>query len=289
MGVDAADLDGDGANDVLVTTLTGEGTSLFLRRGPAAFDDAGARSGMRPLSLGTTGFGVHTLDADNDGRLDVLSVNGAVRTIESLAQTGDAFPFRQRRQLLHNAGPSALRPAQGRPELSRGTAGSGQAARFEDVSERAGPAFALPEVGRGAAFGDIDNDGDTDVVVANNNGPARLLINGIGNRKHWIGLRLMTSVRSGRLQPADGPPKGGHYWDAIGARIEVVREHSPAFVRRAATDGSYASANDPRVLVGLGDDSTPPSVRVTWPDGRVERWPVVPVDRYTTLQEGTGQ
>jgi hypothetical protein len=251
MGVDAADIDGDGADDLLVTTLNGEGTSLFLRRGPAAFDDAGARAGIRGLSLGSTGFGMHTLDADNDGRLDVLSVNGAVRTIESLAQRGDAFPFSQRKQLLRNTGPSA---------------GSGQAVRFEDVSERAGPAFGLPEVGRGAAFGDIDNDGDTDVVVANNNGPARLLINEIGNKKHWVGVIV-----------------------AIGARVEVSRGHSPALVRRAATDGSYASASDPRVLVGLGDDSTPPLVRVTWPDGRVERWRAVPVDRYTTLVKGSGQ
>jgi hypothetical protein len=252
MGVDAADVDGDGADDLLVTTLTGEGTSLFLRRGPAVFDDAGTRFGIRALSLGSTGFGVHTLDADNDGRLDVLSVNGAVRTIESLALAGDAFPFSQHAQLLHNAG----------------------GGRFEEVSERAGPAFALSGVGRGAAFGDIDNDGDTDVVVASNNGPVRLLINEAGNRKHWVGLRLLTSARKR---------------DAIGAHVEIIREGSPALVRRAATDGSYASANDPRVLAGLGDNSTPPSVRVTWPDGHVERWPAVPIDRYTTLEEGTGR
>src|SRR5262245_11274141 len=147
MGVDAADMDGDGTDDLMITTLVGEGMSLFLRRAPAAFDDAGARTGIRTLTLGSTGFGVHTIDADNDGRLDVISVNGAVRTIEALAQTGDTFPFRQRRQLLHNAGHG----------------------RFEDVSEQAGPGFVVAEVGRGAAFGDIDNDGDTDVVVANNN------------------------------------------------------------------------------------------------------------------------
>jgi len=270
MGVDAADVDGDGADDVLVTTLTGEGTSLFLRRGPAAFDDAGTRSGIRALSLGATGFGVHTLDADNDGRLDVLSVNGAVRTIESLALAGDRFPFSQRAHLLHNAG----------------------GGRFEDVSERAGPAFKLLDVGRGAAFGDIDNDGDTDVVVAGNNGPVRLLINEAGNRKHWVGLRLLTGVRSVRLKADDRPAEAGHYvrkCDAIGAHVEIIREGSPALVRRAATDGSYASASDPRVLAGLGDNSTPPSVRVMWPDGHVERWPAVPIDRYTTLEEGTGR
>src|SRR5215813_7415142 len=129
MGVDAADIDGDGADDLLVTTLTGEGTSLFFRRGPMSFEDASARTGLRGLSLGLTGFGVHALDVDNDGRLDVLTANGAVRTIESLAQSGDRFPLSQRRQLLHNLGGS----------------------RFEDVTGRAGPSFAIAEVGRGAA------------------------------------------------------------------------------------------------------------------------------------------
>ena len=239
MGVDAADMDGDGIDDLMITTLVGEGMSLFLRRAPGAFDDAGARTGIRTLTLGSTGFGVHTIDADNDGRLDVLSVNGAVRTIEALAQTGDPFPFSQRRQLLHNAGHG----------------------RFEDVSDQAGAAFAHAEVGRGAAFGDIDNDGDTDVVVANNNGPARLFINQVGNQKHWVGLVAR-----------------------VGARVQV----GDVF-RRAATDGSYASASDPRVLVGLGESTVSPSVRVTWPDGRVEMWPAIPIDRYTTLHEGTGQ
>src|SRR5262249_18426359 len=116
MGVDAADFDGDGADDLLITTLTGEGTSLFFRRGPMAFEDGSTRSGIRGLSLGLTGFGVHALDVDNDGRLDVMTVNGAVRTIESLAQAGDRFPLSQHRQLFRNVG----------------------GGRFEDVSERAG-------------------------------------------------------------------------------------------------------------------------------------------------------
>jgi hypothetical protein len=128
--------------------------------------------------------------------------------------------------------------------------------------------FALSEVGRGAAFGDIDNDGDTDVVIANNNGPVRVLINNVGNRKHWIGLRLTDGRR-----------------DLLGARVEIRRRTGPVLWRRARADGSYASANDPRVLVGLGDSTEEPSVRVTWPDGRVDEWPSVPIDRYTTLTE----
>jgi hypothetical protein len=245
MGVDAADLDANGQDDLVVTTLAGEGLSLFANRGSRIFDDAGARAGIRTATLRSTGFGLHAVDVDNDGWLDLISVNGAVRTIEALAQRGDPFPLHERKLLLRNIG----------------------GGRFEDASEHGGAAFALSDVGRGAAFGDIDNDGDIDVVVANNNGPARLLVNVVGNRHHWVGLRLRG--RNGR--------------DMVGARVQVGTQW-----RRAATDGSYASANDPRVLVGRGDSAAPPPVKVVWPDGRVERWPSVPVDRYTTLEEGTG-
>ena len=127
---------------------------------------------------------------------------------------------------------------------------------------------------RGAAFGDIDNDGDTDVVVGNASGPLRLLLNNVGQRRHWIGLRLV-----------------GHdaLRDMIGARVAIVKADGSTLWRRARSDGSYASANDPRVLVGLGDSSQPPTVRVMWPDGRTETWTGVPVDRYTTLTQGSGQ
>jgi hypothetical protein len=245
MGVDAADLDGNGEDDLVVTTLAGEGLSLFANRGSGMFDDAGARAGIRSATLRSTGFGVHAVDVDNDGWLDLISVNGAVRTIEALAQRGDPFPLHQRKLLLRNTG----------------------GGRFEDATKHGGAAFALSDVGRGAAFGDIDNDGDIDVVVANNNGPARLLVNEVGNLHHWVGLRL----------------KGRNGRDLLGARVQVG-----TLWRRAATDGSYASANDPRVLVGLGERAAPPPVKVVWPDGHVERWPSVPVDRYITLEEGTG-
>lgn len=130
----------------------------------------------------------------------------------------------------------------------------------------------MSEVGRGAAFGDIDNDGDVDVVVANSNGPTRLLINDVGNRAHWIGLRLVGA--------------GGR--DLLGARVEVIRKNGTLW-RRVRADGSYASANDPRVLVGLGSSTEAVRVRVRWPDGRVEERGDVAIDRYTTVTEGSGQ
>jgi hypothetical protein len=141
--------------------------------------------------------------------------------------------------------------------------------------------FQLLDVGRGAAFGDIDNDGDTDVIVANDAGPVRLLINNIGNRNHWIGLRLTStplpgaSSRSGR--------------DLLGARVGITAADGSTLWRRARSDGSYASANDPRVLVGLGRSAAAPTVKVLWPDGRTETFTNVAVDRYTTLIEGAGR
>ena len=146
--------------------------------------------------------------------------------------------------------------------------------RFEDVTRRAGTALTSPDVGRGAAFGDIDNDGDSDVVVGNAAGPLQLLVNTVGARQHWLGLRLLDA--SGRR-------------DMLGARVEVTRDGASTLWRRARSDGSYASANDPRVLVGLGTTAGSPRVSVTWPDGRREDYPGVPIDRWSTLRQGGGQ
>jgi len=195
-----------------------------------------------------------------------MAVNGTIASIEALRRAHDPFPLRQRKQLFRN--------------LANG--------KFEEVAERAGAAFQLSEVGRGAAFGDIDNDGDVDVLVGNDAGPTRLLINNVGDRKHWLGLRLV----------------GERKRDMYGARVAVIRPSTDAqgaptkvegrgtgstLWRRARADGSYASANDPRVLAGLGDSTEAPTVRVVWPSGRVEEWTRVAIDRYTTLIEGSGR
>jgi hypothetical protein len=275
MGVDAADADNDGDDDLFITEQNGEGHNLYVNDGKGGFEDQSARSGLAAASLAFTGFGTAWFDFDNDGWLDLLTVNGAVQTIQALAQAHDPFPLHQTKQLFRNIGHG----------------------RFEDVSAKAGRVFQLSEVGRGAAFGDIDNDGDTDVVVNNNNGPARLLINNVGNKKHWIGVRF---VRSVRLRPSpkasadrrsfseggqadQGPAKAGHY--VLGARVEILRKNAPTLWRRSRADGSYASANDPRVLVGLGDSTETPTVRVHWPDGRTTDLTNVAIDRYITVTE----
>ena len=248
MGVDAADFDNDGDPDLFMTHLPAEGNNLYLNNGAGVFEDVSGRVGLGPLSLGRTGFGAAWLDVDNDGWLDLVAVDGAIEAIEG--RLGETFPYGERNSLFLN--------------LRNG--------RFDDVTNQAGAAFNLSEVSRGAAFGDLDNDGDTDIVVSNNSGPVRLFINEIGQRVHWLGLDLRQ--------------EGSR--TAIGTRVEVTRSTEPAVWRRVRSDGSYASASDPRVLVGLGQSSELPAVRVFWPSGRVELWPDVEIDRYMTLIEGQG-
>ena len=255
MGVDAGDFDNDGDEDLFITELTGQGADLYVNAGGGVFDERSARAGLRQPTLPFTGFGAAWVDIDNDGWLDLVTVNGAVTQSVDAAARREPFALQQRKQAFRNLGNG----------------------RFEDVTSRAGPAFARAEVSRGAAFGDLDNDGDIDVVVGNASGPLRLLVNGIGGigqRRHWIGLRLVG--QDGRR-------------DMLGARVAVTRSDGQTLWRRARSDGSYASASDPRVLAGLGDSNGPVTARVIWPDGRTETWSGLEIDRYLTIREGTGR
>ena len=261
MGVDAGDFDGDGDDDLFMTHLTRETNTLYLNDGTGLFEDRSAPTGLGAPSVAYTGFGTAWFDFDNDGWLDLLVVNGAVQTshqryaintLDAPARPGEPLGLDQPNQLFRNLGNG----------------------RFEEVSDRAGAVFELSEVSRGAAFGDVDNDGDSDVLVTNNNGRARLLINNVGRRNPWLGLRLIGGA--GRR-------------DMLGARVGVFSDSGPALWRRARSDGSYASANDPRVLVGLGGTSAVRSVRVIWPSGREEEWTDVTINQWLTLAEGTGQ
>ncbi|MEK6258546.1 MAG: CRTAC1 family protein [Planctomycetota bacterium] len=251
MGVDAADFDGDGDDDLFVTNLERESSTIYVNLGRGLFEDRTIPLGLHAATLPYTSFGTRFFDYDNDGWLDLLLVNGAVRIIDEQARSGEARPLRMPSQLFRNTG----------------------RASFEDVTAQAGVAVSHPDILRGAAFGDIDNDGDTDVVVTSNGGRARLLLNQVGNRGHWLGLQLLEQG-SGR--------------DSLQARVEVIEQGGRIIWRRCHTDGSYCSAGDPRVLVGLGEVNQPPTVRVHWPAGTTEEWPSLAVDRYWTLRHGEG-
>ncbi len=251
MGVDAGDFDGDGDPDLILTHLDQESNTIYANDGTGLFDDVSTTSGLGLPSLVFTGFGTSWFDYDNDGWLDVLAVNGAIVGLEPLIRAGDPFPLHQTNQLFRNLGSGG---------------------HFEEVTSEAGSVFELSELSRGAAFGDVDNDGDTDVVVVNNGGPVRLLLNQVGQDRNWVGLRLKSHGR-----------------DALGAEVVISPADGGAPIwRRAHTDGSYASASDPRVLVGLGDAGDAVGVEVRWPDGTVEEWPGVEAGRYTTLRQGAG-
>jgi hypothetical protein len=252
MGIDAGDFDNDGDEDLFITNWMAQMNVIYVNDGRGAFEDRRGATGLGPPSLAKTGFGTAWFDYDNDSWLDLLAVNGSVAIIEAQERNKDPFPLKMPNQLYRNLGNG----------------------RFEDVSARAGKAFALSEVSRGAAFGDLDNDGDTDVAIGNAAGPLHLLMNEIGSRHHWLGLRLVGATTKR---------------DMLGARVSILRANGSTLVRRARADGSYASANDPRVLVGLGSATEQLRVRVQWPDGTAEEWADVPIDRYTTLVQGTGK
>ena len=251
MGVDAGDCDGNGTEDIFVTHLMEETHILFTNLGNALFEDRTRESGLGMPGSRFTGFGTLFFDYDNDGWLDLLVVNGAVQLLPELVRKSDPYPLGQPKQLFRNTGKGS----------------------FVEVGDQAGPGFKLLEVSRGAAFGDVDNDGDTDVLVTNNNGPVRLFLNEAGNRNHWLGLRLIG--KNGR--------------DMLGARVDVVINKNRVLRRRTRTDGSYLSANDPRILVGLGNVTQVETIRVQWPDGGREEWKAPLVDRYIVLKQGAGK
>ena len=257
MGVTAGDFDADGDQDLFVAHLDGESNTFYLSDS-GFFEDRTRELGLAAPSLPFTSFGTGFLDVDNDGWLDLLVVNGAVKVLEAQARQGETLPLAQRNQLFLN-----------RPE---GTAADKR--RFVDVSDRSGSALQRSEVSRGAAFGDLDNDGDTDVIVFNNNSAARLLWNDVGQSQPWLGLDLRTG------------PNGVV---ALGAEAVLRRRGAPDLWRRVASDGSFSSANDSRALFGLAEGQELQGVEVSWPDGQRERFETPPLGRYTTLKQGSGR
>jgi len=252
MGVDAADFDDDGDDDLISTHIATEGVSLWSSDG-AVFRDVAAPAGLLFATLPHTGFGTAWFDADGDGLLDLYFANGAVRQLEALLARKDPLPIWEENQLFLNAG----------------------GGRFREVTATAGADVAGREASRGVAFGDVDDDGDVDLLINNSGQAPRLLLNRTGPPRSWIGFRLLGG------EPAR---------DQLGAVVELELEGGRRLRRRARTDGSYASASDPRVLVGLGDGgSTIRTLTVRWPSGRIETFPPPPPNAYATLVEGRGR
>jgi enediyne biosynthesis protein E4 len=253
MGLSADDIDHDGHLEIVVTNLTGEGVTLFRSDGQGLYDDATAQFRLAQETYGYTGYGVGFLDYDNNGLLDLFVANGAMTIIESTrARSQGAFPYAQKSQLFRNEGP-----------------GKG----FLEVTDSAGAALQSVEVGRGAAFGDINNDGAVDIVVTNQNGRARLYLNQAAGGQHWLLVRL---------EAAQGNRFG------MGAEVGVLRHGQPTLWRRAHTDGSMLSASDIRVHFGLGKDPQLDAVVVHWPGGLKERWTNIKPDRIISLRQGSG-
>ncbi|MBI1895828.1 MAG: CRTAC1 family protein [Acidobacteria bacterium] len=249
MGVSAGDYDQDGDDDIVVTNLTREGSTLYRYEGTGFFSDVSARSGLRIPTFAFTGFGVDWFDYDNDGWLDLFVANGAVTMIESLR--GQPFPFQQRNQLFRN-----------------------QRGEFKDVTAAAGPALALMEVTRGAVFGDLDQDGDLDIVVSNNNGPARVFLNQRGPAASWLRVRLQGTASNRQ---------------GLGARVGLFRAGRPPLWRRVHTDSSYLSASEPVAHFGLDGADSLERIMVMWPTGKREQWAAPRPGATVTMREGSGR
>jgi hypothetical protein len=243
MGVHAADVDDDGRLDLLVVNLDSESDSFYRNQGEF-FGDETAAVGLRTASRPFTRFGMALADFDNDGYLDLYEANGRVG----------------RQSELFSADPYA------EPNLLfRGGAGP----RFDEAKPRGGTREPLVGASRGAAFGDIDNDGGVDIVVVNRDAGPYVLHNVVKPRGHWVMFRVVDA----------------HGRDALGAELKMTV--GPRSIRRDVRAAySYLASNDPRVHVGLGQETGVRGVTVRWPDGAQERFGDFPADKIAVLKRG---
>jgi hypothetical protein len=248
MGTEFADYNGDGRLDLVVTNHEFETHSVFRHDGKGSFSDASVEAGIASPTLPYVGFGVALFDADHDGMLDLSIVNGHVIDNTALFRPGSTHA--QRRLLFQNTN--------GR--------------RFTEVSRQAGSGFAAQTVGRSLITGDIDNDGDVDLVVTNNGGPLEVLRNNSPRDRHALAVRL-AGVRSNR--------------SGIGSRVTITARGRTQ-VREVKSGSSYLGQNDLRVHFGLGDVTSVERIDVRWPAGSVETIRDVAADHIVTVTEGKG-
>jgi hypothetical protein len=228
MGVDFADYDNDGHPDVFVTDLSNERYRLFRHNRDSTFRDVSDLSGVGGATLAFSGWSTRFVDYDNDGWKDIFVAQGHV--MDTIEKTSPNLRYLQPPLLLRN-----------------------EAGRFARVT--AGEIFERDWAGRGAAFGDLDNDGDVDVVMSNVGQRAVVLRNDGGNRNNWLEIRTV-----GRATNRDG----------IGCRVKVVTAAGPTQYFTITTAAGYLSASDKRLLAGIGGSATAKLVEIRWPSGAVQ-------------------
>ena len=244
MGIDCADYDNDGYVDVLITTLSNEKYALYRNNGDLSFTYATDTSALGQITLLNSGWGARFVDVDNDGWRDLFVAQSHV--LDTIDKTTAFLKYKQPLLLMRNTGKS-----------------------FVNISATAGAAFNAPLAARGAALGDLNNDGQLDAVVAVlDAAPVILRSNGTAN--HWLGISLVGS-KSNR--------------SGIGARVTVTSVTGQKQIFDASTAGSYMSSNDPRIVVGLGSAKAVKSVEVRWPSGKMQTLTNPPIDRYLRIIE----
>ena len=248
MGIDAADVDGDGWLDVYVTHLDFELNRLYHNNRDGTFDDYTYRSGIGNKAILLSGVSMKFLDYDNDGWPDILQLNGAMLDNVNLYHSEVSYK---------------------EPLLMFRNLGKGQ---FEKVSDSLGPDFIRPIAGRGLATADFDNDGDIDIAINNRGDFPDLLRNDGGNANHWLEV-LPIGTKSNR--------------DGIGSSLRLTSEGA-THVEQSKGGMSYMSASDPRIHFGLGKRAKIESLEITWPSGKVDKLTNVPVDKIIAVKEGAG-
>jgi enediyne biosynthesis protein E4 len=245
MGVDASDYDGDGLIDIVVTNYDLETNGLYRNEGNWQFSDKRWQAGLAKADHRFLGFGTGFFDFDNDGDRDLFIVNGHV--LDNIELIREGFTYAQPNQLLEN-----------------------RSGVFFENLEFLRYSSLSPKVGRGAAFGDIDNDGDLDLLVSNSGQGPTLLINQIGQKKNWVLLKLI-GTKSNR--------------DAVGAKIAITTENSRQ-TDQITGGGSYLSASDLRAHFGLGSAEIIKTLKIRWPSGAEDEFRDVKANQILTIREG---